>query len=188
VEAVRLADGGRVDADLVVVGIGAAPETRWLEGSGLELSDGVVCDETLAAGPPGVVAAGDVARWRNPLFGESMRVEHWTNAVEQAEAAAARLLAEAAGGAGEPFASVPYVWSDQYDRKIMAAGITSPDAEMRVCHGSLDERRFVALFGRRGRLVGALAFNRARELVRYRRMIRDGASWDDALLDARRAS
>ena len=124
VEGVRLADGTLIPADVVVVGIGVAPETRWLEGSGLALGDGVLCDETLATGAPGVVAAGDVARWRNPLFGESMRVEHWTNAVEQAGAAAERLLAGPA--AGKPFAPVPFVWSDQYDRKIQIAGRVSP--------------------------------------------------------------
>ncbi|NQZ98500.1 MAG: FAD-dependent oxidoreductase, partial [Myxococcales bacterium] len=120
VERVKLGDGGVVDADVVIVGIGVFPETRWLEGSGLELDNGVVCDETCATKAPDVVAAGDVARWTNPLFGESMRVEHWTNAVEQGEAAAERLLTGPDGA--KPFAPVPYVWSDQYDRKIMSAG------------------------------------------------------------------
>ena len=95
--------------------------------------------------------------------GESIRLEHWTNAVEQAEAAAARLLAGDAGG--EPFAPVPFVWSDQYDLKIQAAGHIRPDDEMYVCHGSLEERRFVAIFGRAGRLTGALALNRVRALM-----------------------
>jgi len=182
VEEVRLGDGSRAAADLVVVGIGVAPETGWLAGSGLELADGVVCDETLATGAPGIVAAGDVARWTNPLFGESMRVEHWTNAVEQGEAAAARLLA-GAGGAS-PFAPVPYVWSDQYDCKIMSAGSFRADDERRIVHGSLAERRFVALYGREGRLVGALAMNRARQLVGYRRQIREGASLEEAVARA----
>jgi NADPH-dependent 2,4-dienoyl-CoA reductase/sulfur reductase-like enzyme len=79
VAGVLLDDGSKVDADLVVVGIGVAPETAWLEGSGLTLDDGVVCD-ALCAAAPDVVAAGDVARWPNPLFGETMRIEHWTNA------------------------------------------------------------------------------------------------------------
>ena len=92
VERVRLDDGTAVDADLVVVGVGVAPVTGWLEGSGLELDNGIVCDETLLAAP-GIVAAGDVARWPNPLFdGELMRLEHWTNAAEQGVAAARRLL------------------------------------------------------------------------------------------------
>jgi 3-phenylpropionate/trans-cinnamate dioxygenase ferredoxin reductase subunit len=179
VEGVRLADGSLIPADVVVVGIGVAPETRWLEGSGLALGDGVLCDETLATSAPGVVAAGDVARWRHPLFGESLRIEHWTNAVEQAGAAAERLLAGPA--AGKPFAPVPFVWSDQYDRKIQIAGRVGPQDEMRIVHGTLAERRFVALFGRAGRLVGALAMNRPRQLVAYRKLIREGSSFEDAL-------
>jgi NADPH-dependent 2,4-dienoyl-CoA reductase/sulfur reductase-like enzyme len=181
VERVRLGDGTTVAADVVVVGIGVVPETRWLESSGLSLEDGLVCDASLAAAP-GVVAAGDVARWTNPLFGESMRVEHWTNAVEQGEAAAERLLATS--GEAKPFAAVPFVWSDQYDLKIQSAGWTRPDDEVHIAHGSLGERRFVALYGRKGRLTGALAFNRGRFLMGYRRLIRDGASWERALARA----
>ena len=83
VERIRLTDGTVLEADVVVVGVGVAPVTDWLEGSGLELRrDGVVCDAYPAAGPPGVYAAGDLARWPNGLFGEEMRVEHWTNAAE----------------------------------------------------------------------------------------------------------
>jgi NADPH-dependent 2,4-dienoyl-CoA reductase/sulfur reductase-like enzyme len=179
VEQVRLADGTAIDADLVVVGVGVVPETGWLERSGLALDDGVVCDETCLAGP-GIVAAGDVARWPNPLFdGESMRVEHWTNATEQGVAAALRLLA--GNASGEAFAPVPFVWSDQYDVKIQIVGSIHGDDEVVVVDGSLDERRFVALFGRDGRLVGALGFSRPRLVMQYRRMIADRASWDDAL-------
>ena len=184
VERVRLSDGSSVAADVVVVGIGVTPATGWLETSGLTVDDGVVCDETTAAAP-GVVAAGDVARWTNPLFGESMRVEHWTNAVEQGEAAAARLLAGPDGAV--PFAPVPFVWSDQYDLKIQSAGIMKPDDEIHIAHGSLEERRFVALFGRKGRLTGALAFGRARLLMGYRRKIRDGLAWDEACTSANAA-
>jgi 3-phenylpropionate/trans-cinnamate dioxygenase ferredoxin reductase subunit len=186
VERVRLSDGGVVAADLVVVGIGVSPETAWLEGSGLRLEDGVVCDATCTAAP-GVVAAGDVARWTNPLFdGESMRVEHWTNAVEQGAAAAAALLA--GPDAAQPFANVPFFWSDQYDVKIQFAGRSAPDDELLVVDGSLAERRFVALYGRRGRLVGALAFSRPRLAIAYRRLIAARASWEEALAFAARPS
>ena len=177
VEAVRLVGGQRIPADLVVVGIGVAPETSWLESSGLALDDGVVCDASCAASAPGVVAAGDVARWNNPRFDEMMRVEHWTNAVEQGIHAASRLLD---GEAAEAFAPVPFFWSDQYDCKIQFAGHARPDDEIRVVHGSLEERRFVALYGRAGRLVGALAFNRQRQLSGFRRMIREGTSFEEA--------
>ncbi|MDQ1532522.1 MAG: hypothetical protein QOF28_283 [Actinomycetota bacterium] len=179
VERVRLADGAVIDADLVVVGIGVRPATDWLEGSGLTISDGVVCDETCLAAP-GVVVAGDVARWPNPLFdGESMRLEHWTNATEQSVAAAERLLV--GDGAAQPFAPVPFVWSDQYDTKIQCVGRFDAQDELHVAHGTLDERRFVALFGRGERLVGALGFGRPRQVMQYRRMISDRGSFAAAL-------
>lgn len=181
---IRLADGSQIDADVVVVGIGVVPSTDWLEGSGLDLDNGVVCDATCSAGAPGVVAAGDVARWYNPLFDETMRIEHWTNAVEQGNHAAQRLLE---GEGCEPFAPVPFVWSDQYDRKIQSAGRIRPDDEMRVVHGTTDERRFVALYGRKGKLTGAIALNRVRQLMGYRRAIREGMEFDQAVSEAESA-
>jgi len=185
VEGIRLADGARIPADVVVIGIGVVPNTSWLESSGLAIDNGVVCDASLATAAPGVVAAGDVARWHHPLWNESIRVEHWTNAVEQADAAAARLLA--GPGGAKPFAAVPFVWSDQYDRKFQSAGRFAPDDEMRVFHGSLEERRFVALFRRGDRLSGALAVNRVRQLIGYRRMIQEGVAWKDAIAQAESA-
>jgi NADPH-dependent 2,4-dienoyl-CoA reductase/sulfur reductase-like enzyme len=182
VERVRLAGGGSVPADVVVVGVGVVPATGWLESSGLELRNGVVCDQTCATAAPGVVAAGDIARWPNPLFGEEMRIEHWSNAVEQGAAVAKRLLTS--DEAAEPFAPVPYFWSDQYDTKIQFLGRSAPDDEVAVVDGSLEDGRFVALFGRAGRLVGALAFNRPRQLMAYRRLIAGATSWDDALAKA----
>ena len=185
VEQVVLTDGTRLDVDVVVVGVGVIPNTEWLEGSGLEIANGVVCDETCLAAP-GVVAAGDVARWPNRLFGESMRVEHWDNAIGQGIAAARRLLA--GDGGGEPFAPVPWFWSDQYDRKIQLAGRSGPDDEVVVVTGSPAERRFAAIYGRAGRIVAVLGFNRPRHVMQYRRLIAKGASWDDALEFARSQS
>jgi len=183
VERVRLDDGSTVDADIVVVGVGVVPVTDWLEGSGLTLDNGIVCDETLLAAP-GIVAAGDVARWPNPMFdGELMRLEHWTNAAEQGVAAARRLLVGDA--TPTPYAPVPFVWSDQYDRKIQTVGHFRGDDDMEVVHGTLDERRFVAVFGRAGRLVGALGFSMPAKVMQYRRMIEERASFADALERAR---
>jgi NADPH-dependent 2,4-dienoyl-CoA reductase/sulfur reductase-like enzyme len=184
VERVRLDDGSTVAADVVVVGVGVAPATDWLEGSGLTIDNGVVCDATLLAAP-GVVCAGDITRWPNPRFGgELMRLEHWTNATEQGVAAARRLL-HGDGAAPEPFAPVPLVWSDQYDRKIQTVGSFRGDDDMEVVHGSLADRRFTAVFGRAGRLVGALAFSMPAKVMQYRRMIADGTGFDDALAAAR---
>lgn len=181
VERVVLGDGSVLEADLVVVGVGVTPSTEWLESSGLELADGVVCDETCATSAPGVYAAGDVARWFNPLFGTTMRVEHWTNAAEQGTAAARSLLA---GARAAPFAPVPFFWSDQYGTKIQFVGRCGPDHHVQVVHGSVEERRFVAVYGFGGRLVGALAFSWPRLLMEYRRLIAEATPWKDALAHA----
>ena len=178
VTGVRLADGVTLDVDLLVVGIGVIPNTDWLEGSGLALDDGVVCDETCLAAP-GVVAAGDVARWYNERYGESMRVEHWDNAVQQGVHAARRLLLS--DGEATPFAPVPWFWSDQYDRKIQLAGRPHPDDEVRVVAGSTAEHRFAAFYGRDGRFTAALGMNRPRQVMQSKGLLEAGASWDDAL-------
>ena len=176
VERVALTDGTTVDADVVVVGIGVVPNTEWLDGSGLQVGDGVVCDASCLAAER-VTAAGDVARWPNELFGETMRVEHWDNAAQQGAHAARRLLDAQAG----PFTPVPWFWSDQYDRKIQLAGRVRPDDEVRVVTGTVDERRFAAIYGRAGRIVGVLGFNRPRHVMRYRALIEQGASFEEAL-------
>ena len=181
VERIRLADGSTIDADLVVVGVGVTPATGWLEGSGLALDNGVVCDETCLAAP-GVVAAGDIARWPNARFGEVMRVEHWENALDQGAHAARRLLA--GDGPAEPFEPVPWFWSDQYDRKIQLAGRSGPTDDVRIVHGSVEERRFVALYGRGGRVVGVLGVNRPRHVMQWRARIIEGISWEDGLAQA----
>jgi NADPH-dependent 2,4-dienoyl-CoA reductase/sulfur reductase-like enzyme len=178
VQRVRLDDGSTIDADVVVVGVGVEPATDWLDGSGLTIDNGVVCDETLQAAP-GIVCAGDVCRWPNPLFdGELMRLEHWTNAAEQGVAAAQRLLV---GADAQPFAPVPFVWSDQYDVKIQVAGHVRGDDRIEVVDGSMEDYRFVAAVGRAGRLVGAVAFSRPRVLMQYRRMVSERASFDEAV-------
>jgi len=178
VEGVRLNDGSVVEAGLVVVGVGVAPNTGWLESSGLTLQNGVVCDATCTAAP-GVVAAGDVARWHNPLFDTDMRVEHWTNAAEQGMAAARALLA--GPEAAEPFAPVPYFWSDQYKTKIQFVGHVHHSDDVRIVDGSVEERKFVALYEHAGRLVGALAFSRPKPLLACRRLIAERATMGDAL-------
>ncbi|MFD5257374.1 NAD(P)/FAD-dependent oxidoreductase [Streptomyces bobili] len=178
VERVRLSDGTALDADLVVVGAGAVPATDWLEGSGLTLDNGVVCDETLFTGAEGVYAAGDVARWHNPAFDRPMRLEHWTSAAEQGALAARNALNPAAA---KRYATVPYFWSDQYDTRIQFVGIPEAD-EIDVVDGDIErDHRGVALYRAGDRLVGALAVNRPTEIMKYRGLITRGASWADAL-------
>lgn len=178
VESLRLDDGTELACDLVVIGIGVEPSVSWLEGSGVELDDGVRCDESLATNIAGIVAAGDVANWYNPLFEERMRVEHWTNAVEQARHAVNTLLAPP--GDAEPFASVPMFWSDQYDIKIQGAGRPKPSDELSIFRGDAESGKLVALYGRAGRLVGAVAFNQPPKLIRLRMLIAKRGGLEEA--------
>lgn len=186
-EGVRLGDGEIVAADVVVVGIGVSPATGWLEGSGLQLRDGVVCDEHLNAldtewvAVPGVFAAGDVARWPNALFGEEMRIEHWTNATEQGAVVATNLRHLGAGEPLDPYAPLPFFWSDQYQHRIQFLGRASADDEVRVVAGAVADEKFLALFGRDGMLHGALGVNAPRWVMPTRKLFLEGASWDDAL-------
>ncbi|MGW4271101.1 NAD(P)/FAD-dependent oxidoreductase [Streptomyces seoulensis] len=150
---VTLTDGTVLPADDVLVAIGSEPNTDWLSGSGLDLADGVVCDQHLAAGP-GVYAAGDVARWHHPLFGATLRVEHRTNAAEQGIAAARALLAPERA---RPFAPVPYFWSDQHGVRIQAFGHLRDHDEAQVVEGAPAEGRFLVAYRRGRRLTGALA-------------------------------
>jgi NADPH-dependent 2,4-dienoyl-CoA reductase/sulfur reductase-like enzyme len=177
VERVVLADGGHVDADVVVVGIGVVPNTQWLEGSGIELRDGVVCDQfSQSVSAPNIYAVGDCARWYNPLFDEVMRIEHWTNGVEGAMA-----VANAIAGEKAPYAPVPYVWSDQYDSKIQIVGRPSADDEVEVPLGAFDDRKFVALTHRDGRLTGAVGLDEPRKVMRFKRLLTTRPSYEDAL-------
>jgi 3-phenylpropionate/trans-cinnamate dioxygenase ferredoxin reductase component len=167
VEGLELDDGTVIAADAVLVGIGATPGTDWLADSGLGIGNGLICDACLGAGPPGIVAAGDVASWHNPLFDERMRIEHWTNATEQGAAAARNLLRPPAEQTA--FSAVPYFWSDQYDCAIQFAG--RPGTNRTVVLDDEESARFLALFSRDRLLTGVLAVNAAKPFIRGRRMI-----------------
>ena len=191
-----LTDGAVIAADVVVVGVGVAPNTEWLAGSGVRLDDGVVCDSacrvTDAAGLPisGIVAAGDVARWPNRLFEaeETMRVEHWTNAAEMGAHAAQTLIADLAGepGRAADFTPIPYFWSDQYETKIQFIGRTAGFDEVRVVAGSVEDAKFLALYRRGDRLIGALGLTMMRQLIGYRKLLAEKAGWADAIAHAER--
>ena len=171
VERLQLSDGPHVEADVVVVGVGVRPSTGWLDGSGLTIEDGVVCDEAcVAVGSDGrIVAAGDVARWVHPLYGRSMRVEHWTNASDQA-AHAAKALVHGADAAG-PFSAVPYFWSDQHGTKFQLVGTSGPGDDVAIAEGSVEEGKFVATFARDGIVVGALCVNWPARTVPWRQAV-----------------
>jgi len=199
VEGVELSDGRVLPADAVLVAIGAAPVTGWLEGSGLEVHDGLCCDTTLAAAER-VVAAGDVVRFWSERAGRSMRLEHWTNAAEQGTYAGRRLLAgwdgwrrerncrSEAGPGSDPspaapltYDPIPYVWSDQYDLRLQIVGFPSEHDEFVVVDGDLAAGRGVGLYGREGHLVAVLGIGRARLVMDYRRLLDRRASLAEAI-------
>ncbi len=182
-EGVLLQDGTVVEADTVVVGIGVSPATGWLADSGVALRNGVLCDHSLRVlrdGTPlsNVVAAGDVARWAHPDYPEGIRIEHWTNAAESGEAAARTLLM---GADAQPYAPVPYFWSDQHGVKIQFVGHTLPGDDNRTIDGAFADDRVVVAFGRGGRLVGALGIRRPVQIMALQRLIQDGASFPPEL-------
>jgi 3-phenylpropionate/trans-cinnamate dioxygenase ferredoxin reductase component len=143
---VRMTDGHTLDADHVVVGIGAIPNDAWLASSGLEIDDGVVCDKFCrAVNAPNIYALGDVARWQNPRHDRLTRVEHWTNAIEQASVVAHNIVNPDDQNA---YAPVEYVWSDQYDWKIRVAGVAgiAESRRVEVIGDDVDTGRFAALY------------------------------------------
>lgn len=179
VEAIRLSDGKTVAVDALVVGVGVVAETSWLEDSGLPLEDGVLCDERCSVAP-GIVAAGDVARFRSARRGGfSVRIEHWTHASAMGRAAALRLLHGA--DAVQPYDPVPYVWTDQFGVKIQMAGHPTPDDEVHLVDGEFEEFRFVALFARGGKLSGVVGMRRPRLVMHYQAMLEEGVTIEEAL-------
>ncbi|WP_223163735.1 NAD(P)/FAD-dependent oxidoreductase [Nocardioides humilatus] len=178
VERVVLTDGRTLPAAIVVAGIGSVPAVEWLDGSGLTLDNGIVCDETLWTGVEGVYAAGDVARWPNPTFGSLQRMENWTAAAEQGARAVRNALDPARA---QPYATVPYYWSDWYGDRIQFVGVPDAD-EVAWVEGAVDDDgRWVVLYRAGERLVGALTVRAPSEIMKYRGLIQRGASWVDAL-------
>ncbi|GAA2643745.1 FAD-dependent oxidoreductase [Streptomyces vastus] len=169
VDAVLLEDGRSVPADIVVVGVGARPCVEWLEGSGIELDNGVKCGADGRTSLAGVVAVGDCANWYDPRAGVHRRVEHWTGARERPDAAVATLLA---GGAVEPgVPRPPYFWSDQYGVKIQFSGHAAGADSVTIEEGTADERNVLAVYRRAGQPVAALGMNQPRLFTRWRKQL-----------------
>jgi 3-phenylpropionate/trans-cinnamate dioxygenase ferredoxin reductase component len=174
VEKVVLADGAEFDADLVVVGIGSRPATDWLDGSGIAVDNGVVCDEHGRTSTPHVWAIGDVASWRHTL-GHQVRVEHWSNVADQA-----RVLVPALMGQDTPATvTVPYFWSDQYDVKIQCLG--EPEADDVVHIVTDDGRKFLAFYEREGVVAGVVGGGMPGKVMKARSKIAAGAPIGDVL-------
>jgi len=176
VTGVELADGTVIPADEVLVAVGSAPNTEWLAGSGLTVHNGLVCDQYCAAAP-GVYGVGDVARWENPLFGTTMRVEHRTNAAEQGLAVARTLLDPAAR---RPFAPVPYFWSDQYGIRFQSYGHLRDHDEALVLDAA--GHRLLVAYRKDDRLVGVLAAGGTPKTLRaWRALIAAATPWTAAI-------
>ena len=176
VEKVALTDGSELDTDLVVVGIGSRPATDWLEGSGVEVDNGVVCDRVGRTNAPHVWALGDVASWQNAT-GHQARVEHWSNVAEQARVLVPSLL-------GQELPSnlvvVPYFWSDQYDIKIQCLG--EPEADDVVHLVEDDGRKFLAYYERDGVVAGVVGGGMPGPVMKSRGKIAAGAPIGDVLI------
>lgn len=170
-----LTDGSELEVDVVAIGVGSVPVTAWLEGSGIELDNGVVCDAVGRSSAPHVWAVGDVAAWQLTVGGRK-RVEHWSNAGEQA-----KILAGALTGTGDADAAaqVPYFWSDQYDLKIQALGTVAPTDQVHIIKD--DGRKFLAYYERDGILAGVVGGGMAGGVMKMRAKIAAGVPITDVL-------
>jgi NADPH-dependent 2,4-dienoyl-CoA reductase/sulfur reductase-like enzyme len=166
VQGVELLDGTLLQADLVLVGVGAQPNVDWLRGSALELADGVQCDSGGRTALPHVVAVGDCAAWYDGRLGRHHRVEHWTGALDRPKRAVATLLS---GDSSGPEPAPAYFWSDQYDVRIQFAGNAQLADSLRIEDGDPDERSFLAVYRRDHAAVAVLAMNQPRLFTRWRR-------------------
>jgi NADPH-dependent 2,4-dienoyl-CoA reductase/sulfur reductase-like enzyme len=174
VDTVVLADGTELPADLVVIGIGSHPATDWLAGSGVEVDNGVICDQAGRTSAPNVWALGDVASWRDAT-GHQARVEHWSNVADQA-----RVVVPAMLGQDVPSTVVvPYFWSDQYDVKIQCLG--EPEATDTVHLVEDDGRKFLAYYERDGVLVGVVGGGMPGKVMKVRGKIAAGTPISEML-------
>jgi NADPH-dependent 2,4-dienoyl-CoA reductase/sulfur reductase-like enzyme len=184
VTGVALNTGEVIAADVVIVGIGVAPATQWLDGSGLTIRDGVVCNANLCAGPANLFAAGDVLRWPNELFADveaDMRVEHWTNAAEQGAHAANNLLAALNDGEQTPYSAVPFFWSDQFDARIQCLGRPSANAVVDIVAGSTAEGKWCAMYSVNNRLTAVLGVSQPKLVMPSRALLSTHTTREEAL-------
>ncbi|WP_329321299.1 MULTISPECIES: NAD(P)/FAD-dependent oxidoreductase [unclassified Streptomyces] len=177
VRAAHLSDGNTVEVDVVVVCLGALRNTEWLAGSGLGAGPrGIACDAGCRAFDirgivtDDVYVAGDVARSPHPLFGyQFLSLEHWGNAVAQAETAAHNMMSESVDR--RPHIWVPAFWSSQFGVNIKSVGVPSMGTEILIAQGALGERRFTGVYGYQGRVIGAVTFDQTKWLQFYQQLI-----------------
>ncbi len=177
----HFSDGDLVDAEVAVVCLGAVRNTEWLTGSGLALgSFGVACDAGCRAiainaiAEDDVFVAGDVARFPHPLYDyQFMALEHWANAVGQAQVAAHNMICLPTER--RPHVAVPAFWSNQFGLNIKSVGVPTGADEVMIAQGSLKDARCVAAYGKDGRLVAAVSFDQGKWLEAYVRLIEQAA-------------
>ena len=174
--AVVCADGARVEADLLVVGIGGLPNTELAAAAGLEVDGGIVVNEFAQTSDRHIYAAGDCTRHPSALYGRSLRLESVPNALGQARAAAASLC-----GKSKAYHAVPWFWSDQYDLKLQMAGLSQGHDQF-VLRGSMAARSFTAFYLKEGRLLAADAINRPADFMVAKRLVAAGRVLDAACL------
>ncbi len=152
---VLLADGSRIDADAVIVGVGITPNTQLADAAGLEVDNGIRVDAHLRTSHPDIYAAGDVANAFHPLLGKHIRVEHWANAVNQPQVAAKAML-----GRDVAYDRVPYFFTDQYDLGMEYTGYVEPGGyDQVVFRGRRDTREFIAFWLSGGRVLAGMNVN-----------------------------
>lgn len=187
---VRLADGTELAADVVIEAVGSRPNTEWLEGNGLDLADGVLCDESLrVAGAAQVVAVGDIARYPDRRTGTGpRRVEHWATPADTAKIAAPALVAALDGTAApEPAAPLPSFWTDIFKIRIQGVGSPALAEQIEVLDGDPARPEDGAALGyyRAGRLIGAVtAALPADRQLHYRRLVTEAGIPADSQLAA----
>ena len=172
----RTGDGNAVAADVVLAGIGAQPNVEIAEAAGLTVEDGVVTDEFGRTSDPQIFAAGDVTRHYNPLLGRKLRLEAWQNAQNQA-IAVAKLMA----GGEQPYAEVPWFWTDQYDVNLQLAGAPVHWSTL-IWRGSAGDKAFTVFGLEDGKPVAAITVNNGRDMRPARELIARRRSVDSARL------
>lgn len=171
---VRLADGGVVEADVIVVGIGVLPNDALARAAGITCDNGILVDDCGRTDIPDIFAAGDVTNHPNALLGCRLRLESVQNAISQGQAVARAML-----GAPQPYAEIPWFWSDQFDLKLQIAGLSRP-TDQAIVRGDAASRRFSVVYLRDGRFVAIDAINQPRDFMQGRKLLQQARNLDPA--------